>query len=125
MENNQGPTLGHGKICYIEIPAVDAEASSAFYQQVFGWSLRKRSDGSIAFDDGVGQVSGTWVVGPKPIGEAGMVISIMVDDAAAMVERIVAHGGKIAQPIGAHFPEITARFTDPVGNLWGIYQEPR
>ncbi len=125
MENNQSPTLGHGKICYIEIPAVNAEESSAFYHQVFGWPLRKRGDGSIAFDDGVGQVSGTWVEGAKPSPEIGMVISIMVDDAAAMVESIVRHGGKIIQPIGAHYPEITARFSDPVGNIWGIYQEPR
>jgi predicted enzyme related to lactoylglutathione lyase len=122
MANNQAPTLGNGKICYIEIPAVDPAASAEFYRQVFGWSIRKRGDGSIAFDDGVGEVSGTWVVGPKPIGEAGIVISIMVDDAPAMIEWIVRHGGTIVQPIGAHFPEITARFTDPVGNLWQIYQ---
>ena len=25
------PTLGHGKVCYVEIPALDVERSSRFY----------------------------------------------------------------------------------------------
>ena len=33
MENNH-PTFGNGKICYIEIPATDVAISSAFYQKV-------------------------------------------------------------------------------------------
>jgi hypothetical protein len=28
------------------------------------------------------------------------------------------------QPIGGDAPEITARFTDPAGNIFGLYQEP-
>jgi hypothetical protein len=28
---------------------------------VFGWKLRTRGDGAVAFDDGVGQVSGSFV----------------------------------------------------------------
>jgi len=33
---------------------------------VFGWETRKRGDGATAFDDGIGQVSGSWVTGRKP-----------------------------------------------------------
>jgi uncharacterized protein len=55
------PTTGNGKICYLEIPAVDIDQSSRFYQTVFGWQIRRRGDGNLAFDDGVGEVSGTWV----------------------------------------------------------------
>ena len=51
-------------------------------------------------------------------------VYIMVDDAAATVEAIVAAGGKIVQPIGMDAPEITARFSDPAGNIIGLYQEP-
>ena len=40
----------NGKICYVEIPATDVEASAAFYEAVFGWRLRKRGDGATAFD---------------------------------------------------------------------------
>jgi len=45
------PTLANGKICYIEIPATDLDRSAAFYKTVFGWNIRRRSDGSLAFDD--------------------------------------------------------------------------
>jgi len=119
------PTIGNGKICYIEMPAADIAKSSEFYHRVFGWELRTRSNGSIAFDDGVGQVSGTWTLGRPPSTTPGMMISIMVDDAEATLKSIVAHGGQITRPIGADAPEITAHFRDPGGNVLGIYQEPK
>jgi predicted enzyme related to lactoylglutathione lyase len=119
------PTLGHGKICYVEMPATDIARSSAFYQKVFGWNVRKRGDGKLAFDDGVGQVSGTWVTGRKPMTEVGLLIYIMVDDAVAVIESVKANGGKIVQTIGKDHPEITARFSDPGGNILGIYQQPK
>ena len=53
------PTYGNGKICYIEMPAIDVARSSEFYQKVFGWNVRKRGDGRTAFDDAVGEVSGS------------------------------------------------------------------
>ena len=55
------PTLGNGMICYL-VSALDVRRSVDFYHGVFGWSIRRRGDGSTAFDDGVGQVSGTWVL---------------------------------------------------------------
>src|SRR5437763_12762038 len=115
------PTLGNGKICYLEIPATDVARSSEFYSTVFGWKLRKRGDGKLAFDDGVGQVSGTWVTGRKPLIDPGLIIYIMVDSAAASIEAIIKHGGKIVQPLGKDHPEITARFSDPAGNVLGVY----
>ena len=118
------PTLGNGKICYVEIPADDIERSTAFYQQVFGWNVRTRGDGSRAFDDGVGQVSGAWRLNRKPMTEVGLLIYVMVDSVAATVEKIIEAGGTIVQPIGADAPEITARFSDPAGNVLGLYQQP-
>lgn len=117
------PTIGNGKICYVEIPATDIAQSAAFYQKVFGWSVRKRGDGATAFDDGVGEVSGAWVLG-RPPQSPGLVVYIMVDSVSATVDAVIANGGKIVQPIGADAPEITARFADPAGNVIGLYQEP-
>ncbi len=124
MAKGGAPTPGNGKICYLEIPAADVDASISFYEKVFGWNIRKRSDGHTAFDDGVGQVSGAWVTGRKPMTEPGLLIYIMVDNVAAAVDAVVKHGGAIVQPIGADAPEITARFSDPSGNVLGLYQEP-
>jgi len=118
------PTLANGKICYIEMPATDIARSAESYKGVFGWNVRKRGDGSTAFDDTTGQVSGAWVLGRPPSGKPGLLFYIMVDSVAAAVDAVVAHGGEIVQPIGADAPEITARFRDPGGNVIGLYQNP-
>ena len=118
------PTFGNGKICYMEIPANDIARSADFYKRVFGWNIRQRGDGSIAFDDIVNEVSGTWVLGRPPSTQPGLLIYIMVDSVAATVDLVTANGGKIVQPIGADAPEITARFSDPGGNVLGLYQQP-
>src|SRR5437879_5545478 len=117
------PKLENGKICYVEMPALDVHRSSQFYEKVFGWKLRKRGDGAIAFDDGVGQVSGAWVKG-RPPATPGLLIYIMVDSVAATIEALTANGGELVQPIGVDAPEITARFRDPGGNVMGLYQQP-
>src|ERR1700682_2913245 len=118
------PTLANGKICYVEIPAIDIHRSAEFYEKVFGWQIRTRGDGSIAFDDGVGEVSGTWVVGRPPAATPGLLLYVMVDSVAATVEAGLANGGELVQRIGADAPEITARFRDPAGNVLGLYQQP-
>ena len=118
------PTIGHGKICYLEIPAVDIQQSAAFYRDVVAWQIRRRGDGAVAFDDGVGEVSGTWVTGRPPLASPGVLIYIMVDSVTATLDAVVAHGGEIVQPIGAHPSETIAQFRDPAGNVFGLYQEP-
>jgi uncharacterized protein len=117
------PTFANGKICYLEIPATDITVSSSFYAAVFGWTLRVHGDGTVAFDDGVHEVSGMWVLNRPPSAEPGIVISIMVNDAARTVGLIAASGGKIVKPIDPTAREITAHFHDPAGNLLGIYQQ--
>ena len=91
------PTRANGKICYLEMPAIDVGRSAEFYSQTFGWQIRRRGDGATAWS---------------------------VDSVAAPCQAVVAHGGTIVQPIGADAPEITARFRDPGGNIIGLYQEP-
>jgi predicted enzyme related to lactoylglutathione lyase len=118
------PTRTNGKICYLEIPAVDVPRSADFYAKVFGWRIRQRSDGPPSFDDTTGQVSGRWVVGRPPSPVAGLLIYIMVDSVAATIDAVLGHGGELVQPIGGDAPEITARFRDPGGNVMGLYQEP-
>ncbi|HZF10891.1 MAG TPA: VOC family protein [Thermoanaerobaculia bacterium] len=114
----------NGKICYIEFPALDIRRSAEFYEQVFGWKIRQRGDGAVAFDDTTGQVSGTWTLGRPPAASPGLLLYIMVDSVAAAIDAVIAHGGELVQPIGVDAPEITARFRDPAGNVIGLYQEP-
>ncbi len=118
------PTRANGKVCYIELPAVDIQRSADFYRAVFGWNIRTRGDGHLAFDDAVGEVSGTWVAGRKAAREPGLLVYIMVDSVASTIEAVIAHGGELVQPPGVDAPEMTARFRDPGGNVIGLYQEP-
>jgi len=124
MATNKTPTVANGKICYIELPAFDINASASFYEKTFGWNIRKRGDGATSFDDTVGEVSGAWVEGRKPMTQVGLLFYIMVDDMAKTIEAVIGNGGKIVQPVGMDAPEITARFSDPAGNIIGLYQEP-
>jgi len=145
------PTLSTGKICYIEIPATDVDRSATFYQRAFGWTIRQRGDGATAFDDTVNEVSyqrafgwtirqrgdgatafddtvnevsGAWVLGRPAASEPGLMVYIMVADAAAAVDSVVAAGGEIVQPVDPNSPEVVATFRDPGGNVLGIYQQP-
>src|SRR5262245_48976630 len=98
------PTLANGKICYIEIPALDTQRSADFYGRVFGWNIRRRGDRNLAFDDGAGEVSGTWVTGRPAASQPGLLFYIMVDSVAATIDAVVAAGGELVQPIGADAP---------------------
>jgi uncharacterized protein len=112
-----------GKICYIEIPAMDPALSAEFYSRVFGWTMRRRGDGATAFDDTTGQVSGAFVIGRAPQ-SPGLVVYVTVENAEAAVKKIEEHGGEIVQSIGGDPGELTARFKDPAGNVLAIYEEP-
>ena len=118
------PKSANGKICYLEIPTTDLARSVKFYQAAFGWSVRKRGDGSTAFDDGVGEVSGAWATGRPSSATPGLLLYVMVDIIPTTIALIKANGGRIVQPLGVDAPELTARFADPDGNVLGLYQQP-
>lgn len=124
MKNTKQPTFGNGKIGYIEIPANSIKESSAFYHTVFGWNIRTRGDGGIAFDDAIGEVSGTWVSGRKPATGPGILISIMVDNLEATIELLIANGSKVVKKMSISDTEFIAWFIDPAGNVFGLYQHP-
>jgi len=117
--------MPHGKICYVEMPAKDARASADFYAKIFGWTVRTRGDGELAFDDSTGNVSGSWIPKRLTAGHEAMTTYIMVDSIAEAQKKIVAAGGKTVTPYtpigdsGSGF----AIFQDPGGNAMGLYQE--
>jgi predicted enzyme related to lactoylglutathione lyase len=123
MVNDQ-PKWRTGKLCYIEIPAVDVARSAEFYRDAFGWTLRQRGDGATSFDDTVNQVSGTFVTGRPPATEPGFLIYVMVADLQAALEAVQTAGGAIRHLAGPEAGEVFAWFADPAGNVLGIYQQP-
>ena len=117
------PGIGEQQRLLLEIPTDDVERSVAFSR-----GLRMVHQAAVGRTHGVrrhlGEVSGTWVPGRPPSRNPGLLVYVMVDSVEATVEIVVSHGGAIVQPIGGDAPEITARFSDPYGNVLGLYQEP-
>jgi predicted enzyme related to lactoylglutathione lyase len=111
-----------GMLYYVELPANSIEESTAFYRNVFGWQTRVRDDGSTAFDDTSGNVSGTWTTERKASEEPGFRLYISVTDAVAISASIEAAGGTIVQAADTSVVDIVAYFRDPAGNLLGIHQ---
>ena len=118
--------MPHGKICYLEIPAITAEASAAFYSGIFGWTVRKRGDGELAFDD-TGGVSGTWVKESDRTPDETTRTYIMVDEIDVTLRRIEAAGGRVLTPRTDIAPGMGAfaAFADPAGVEFGLYEEPK
>ncbi|HEX4823586.1 MAG TPA: VOC family protein [Candidatus Polarisedimenticolaceae bacterium] len=118
--------MPHGKICYLEIPANRAEDAAAFYESIFRWKVRPRGDGNLAFDDN-GSVSGTWVKGSDRTPDERTRVYIMVDNIRESLEQIEAAGGRVLTfrtDIGPGMGTF-AVFADPVGNEFGLYEEPQ
>lgn len=118
--------MPHGKICYLEIPANKAEDSAAFYANIFGWKVRPRGDGNLAFDD-TGCVSGTWVKEGDRTPDERTRTYIMVDNISDTLREIEKAGGRVLTPrthIGQNMGAFAA-FSDPVGNEFGLYEEPK
>ena len=109
-------------VSYLHIPARDTRASAAFYRDVFGWSLHG-TDADPHFSDGTGHVIGRWVTDQAATGKDGVRPYIYVADLDATLLRITAGGGHVVTP---PYPEGTlqvALFTDPAGNVLGVWAE--
>lgn len=114
----------NGKVCYLEIPAVNVDDAVHFYTTLFSWKVRTRGDGSRAFDDAAGAVSGSWVTGRRSAADSGVLVYVMVDSIDATLGRVSAAGGTTVTPKTAISP--TAAFAvccDPAGNRVGVYEE--
>ena len=118
--------MAHGKISYLEIPANLPRDAGDFYASIFGWKLRTRGDGALAFDDPSG-VSGTWVAAQDRTPDERTRVYITVDDISETLARITAAGGRVLTPRKDIAPGMGAfaHFADPVGNEFGLYEEPK
>lgn len=113
-----------GKLCYAEFPAKDPRTSADFYADVFGWRIRGRDDGSLAFDDTVGAVSGALLPGRPPADDPRLLLHVMVADAEEALAAIVDRGGNVVRSTPEGHDGVFAWFADPAGNVLGIYQQP-
>ena len=111
-----------GGVSYLRIPAEDEGRSAAFYEVVFGWSVRADRD-EPSFEDGTGHVIGHFVADLPTAGEAGVRPYVYVERVDETLDRVVAHGGEV---VTAPYPEgdlWVATFRDPTGNVIGVWQQ--
>jgi uncharacterized protein len=119
-----GLVVSRAEVRYLQIPTADVGASAGFYERALGWTIRTRSDGSTAFDDTSGEVSGEWVLDRQPTENAGVLVYVRVDDVETSLEKVVEAGGEIIVPRTPQGEGIAyATFRDPAGNVLGVFQE--
>lgn len=114
------------RLCYLEIPAVDARESAAFYEKIFGWNIRHRDRARPSFDDATGNISGAWVTGREPSPDPGLLPYIWVDSIDATLTQVAGLGGVVVEAPFPHSPgsaSSSATFRDPAGNVIGLHQE--
>ena len=117
--------FGHGRLAYVQIPALDVNASAAFYKDIFGWQVRPGSAAHLSFTDATGDVIGAFVAG-RPITEPGVILYIYVHGLDATLEKMKAAGSVVVREPYPEGDIWVATLRDPAGNVIGIWQrDPR
>jgi predicted enzyme related to lactoylglutathione lyase len=111
-----------GGISYLRIPATDPRRAAAFYEAVFGWTVRSDRD-DPSFEDGTGHVIGHFVADQPVAGEAGLRPYVYVEDLGGTLEKVVAEGGEIVTPPYPEGDLRVATFRDPAGNVVGLWEK--
>ena len=114
--------FGHGRLSYVQVPALDVRASARFYESVFDWKSRGDGENHLSFTDATGDMIGAWVTGRAISREPGVLPYIYVHGIDGIVERIKANGGEIVKSPYAEGDLWVATFRDPAGNVIGIWQ---
>jgi predicted enzyme related to lactoylglutathione lyase len=113
----------NGSLSYLHIPAVDLKASAEFYRDVLGWQVQGEDTRRPGFVDPSGHLGGAWVTDQAPAREPGFLPYISVDSIVDALERVTAHGGTVRQSPYEEGNLWVATFTDPAGNVVGLWQE--
>src|SRR4051812_20269332 len=102
----------HGQLGYLQIPAKDIAASTAFYAELFGWEVE---DGAAGFN--APGMFGQFFTEHEPAPDAGMLLWLVVDDLDAVLAKAPENGGALRSPPEPDGPtRVLATITDPAGN---------
>ena len=120
-----------GRVVHFEIPFDDGDRARSFYESAFGWTIMAMPEMGYTMV-GTGPTGDQGPTEPGYIGGGmmerdgfyqGPVITVDVDDIDAALTKIEQLGGKTVQPrrdLGGGMGS-TAYFTDPEGNLTGLW----
>ena len=113
----------HGGLSYLEIPALEAQRSAAFYQNVLGWKVEGGDTGHPKFADQTGHLIGRWVTSRAAAEDRGVLPYIYVNRIDDAVKRVVAYGGEVVKAPYVEGNLWVSTVRDPAGNVIGLWQE--
>jgi len=124
----------HGRVVHFEVPFDDRERAGRFYAEVFGWQTMHLPDMDYTLvttgptDQGSGPTEPGFVNGgmlQRQGSFSGPVITIEVDDIDAALTKVEQYGGTVVEGrMAVGDMGFAAYFTDPEGNLTGLWQTP-
>lgn len=111
----------HHALDYVELGAPDLPATTAFYEQAFGWRFTSYGPeyAGIRSADGSGEVGGlSAATTPTP---GGPLVLLYSEDVDASLSAVQEAGGRVVRepytfPGGRRF-----HFADPAGNELGVW----
>ncbi len=109
-----------GKIDYVELPAGDMAAQTAFYGEAFGWTFQDYGPEYRAFDEGLD--GGFYTPGADAPRKPPLVV-LYAHDLEGMEAKVRAAGGEITAPIFSFPGGRRFHFRDPGGNELAVWSE--
>ncbi|MBA3906021.1 MAG: VOC family protein [Pseudonocardiales bacterium] len=108
--------MTHGKIDYLQLPALDIARSAAFYEKVFGWKVEL----DYASFEAPGMI-GQWTTERAPVDAGGPLVWIRADNLYPTLEVVADAGGRVhgrPRPDGGE--RWLVEIDDPAGNRIGV-----
>jgi predicted enzyme related to lactoylglutathione lyase len=113
--------MSHGRIDYLQLPALDIATSAAFYEKVFGWKV-ELAYGSFEAPGMIGQ----WTTDRAPVADAGPLVWIRADNLYPTLEVVVDGGGRVCgRPQLDGGERWLVEIDDPAGNRIGVVAHVR
>jgi predicted enzyme related to lactoylglutathione lyase len=113
----------HGKLNYIEFPAVDMQATKDFFGSAFGWTFEDFGPEYTAFSD-EGLDGGFYQSEMKSSAEKGAALAIFYsNDLEATQSKVEAAGGTISQAIFTFPGGRRFHFIEPSGNELAVWTD--
>ncbi len=116
------------RVVYFEIPSDDPGKSMEFFKEVFDWKFEQFGDNEYwsanSGDENITGINGAITRRKNP--EEPVVTTIAVENLEDCIMKIEKAGGKLVMP-KMSVPKVgwIAYFTDPDGNMHGVWQEYR
>ena len=88
----------HGRLSYLEIPALDPPRSAAFYQKLLGWHIENPDSPSPKFQNPTADLIGRFAKTPTLSRDRTFVPYFYVDRLHDLLPQVIPLGGEIVTP---------------------------